>query len=61
MTLIIVYVFRYFLYTIYVYKKAIYYKISLILVGGRFVPKRLAAKYDLDLPVYPGSESCVKL
>jgi len=30
-------------------------------LGGRFVPKRLVAKYDLDLPVYPGSESCVKL
>ena len=43
-------------------EKVIYWIISIILdLGGRFVPKRLAGKYDLDLPVYPGSESCVKL
>jgi len=30
-------------------------------LGGRFVPNRLAAKYELDLPEYPGLETCVKL
>jgi len=30
-------------------------------LGGRFVPRRLAEKYQLDLPVYPDTESCVKL
>lgn len=30
-------------------------------LGGRFVPKRMAAKYSLDLPPYPGRETCVKL
>ena len=29
--------------------------------GGRFVPRRLSAKYGLDLPEYPGLETCVKL
>ncbi|KAG5670605.1 hypothetical protein PVAND_000855 [Polypedilum vanderplanki] len=30
-------------------------------LGGRFVPPRLANKYLLDLPEYPGTELCVKL
>jgi len=30
-------------------------------LGGRFVPRRLAEKYQLDLPVYPGTDTCVKL
>lgn len=30
-------------------------------LGGRFVPARLAEKYELDLPLYPGVDSCVKL
>ncbi|XP_066256793.1 NAD(P)H-hydrate epimerase isoform X1 [Euwallacea similis] len=30
-------------------------------VGGRFVPPKLAQKYDLDLPKYPGTECCVSL
>ncbi|XP_037812513.1 NAD(P)H-hydrate epimerase isoform X1 [Lucilia sericata] len=30
-------------------------------LGGRFVPPGLKAKYNLDLPEYPGTETCVKL
>ncbi|KAF8795139.1 NAD(P)H-hydrate epimerase like protein [Argiope bruennichi] len=30
-------------------------------LGGRFVPTSLAAKYELNLPAYPGTECCVKL
>jgi len=30
-------------------------------LGGRFVPRRLAEKYQLDLPEYPGTECCVQL
>eukprot|EP00092_Neocalanus_flemingeri_P017580 GFUD01019021.1.p1 GENE.GFUD01019021.1~~GFUD01019021.1.p1 ORF type:complete len:256 (-),score=88.38 GFUD01019021.1:198-965(-) len=30
-------------------------------LGGRFVPRKLAEKYQLDLPEYPGTESCVQL
>jgi len=30
-------------------------------LGGRFVPRALAAKYALNLPDYPGTETCVKL
>ena len=30
-------------------------------LGGRFVPKSLAQKYELDLPIYPKTECCVKL
>lgn len=30
-------------------------------LGGRFVPRRLAEKYQLDLPEYPGLDLCVKL
>jgi len=30
-------------------------------LGGRFVPRRLGLKYALDLPEYPGTETCVKL
>jgi NAD(P)H-hydrate epimerase len=30
-------------------------------LGGRFVPPALAEKYKLDLPEYPGTESCLKL
>lgn len=30
-------------------------------LGGRFVPKQLAVKYQLDLPEYPGTECCVKM
>lgn len=30
-------------------------------LGGRFVPPALLAKYQLELPVYPGTETCVKL
>ncbi|XP_055908495.1 NAD(P)H-hydrate epimerase [Eupeodes corollae] len=30
-------------------------------LGGRFVPKPLQDKYKLDLPEYPGTETCVKL
>jgi NAD(P)H-hydrate epimerase len=30
-------------------------------LGGRFVPPRLAQKYQLDLPQYPGTEMCLKL
>lgn len=30
-------------------------------LGGRFVPKALENKYELDLPSYPGTESCLKI
>jgi len=30
-------------------------------LGGRFVPMRLQNKYQLDLPQYPGTDTCVKL
>ncbi|XP_044756533.1 NAD(P)H-hydrate epimerase isoform X2 [Coccinella septempunctata] len=30
-------------------------------LGGRFVPPKLAEKYDLSLPEYPGTECCVLL
>lgn len=30
-------------------------------LGGRFVPKKLAEKYALDLPDYPGSQQFVRL
>ncbi|KAL4120609.1 hypothetical protein QTP88_013271 [Uroleucon formosanum] len=30
-------------------------------LGGRFVPKELEKKYQLELPAYPGAECCVKL
>uniref|UniRef100_A0AAV1TBF1 NAD(P)H-hydrate epimerase n=1 Tax=Peronospora matthiolae TaxID=2874970 RepID=A0AAV1TBF1_9STRA len=30
-------------------------------VGGRFVPKSLAKEFNLELPIYPGVEPCVKL
>lgn len=30
-------------------------------LGGRFVPGKLAEKYQLELPPYPGTECCVKL
>ncbi|XP_055374277.1 NAD(P)H-hydrate epimerase [Condylostylus longicornis] len=30
-------------------------------LGGRFVPKPLEAKYELDIPEYPGTECCLKL
>ncbi|XP_064470797.1 NAD(P)H-hydrate epimerase isoform X2 [Ornithodoros turicata] len=30
-------------------------------LGGRFVPLALAAKYELNLPPYPGTEPCVLL
>ncbi|KAI8033739.1 NAD(P)H-hydrate epimerase [Drosophila gunungcola] len=30
-------------------------------LGGRFVPPALQRKYELNLPVYPGNELCVKL
>ena len=30
-------------------------------LGGRFVPRQLAEKYQLDLPDYPGTELTVKL
>lgn len=30
-------------------------------LGGRFVPQSLASKYNLILPIYPGSECCVKI
>lgn len=30
-------------------------------LGGRFVPPELAAKYQLNLPEYPGTEPVVEL
>lgn len=30
-------------------------------LGGRFVPERLAKKYQLNLPEYHGTETCMKL
>jgi NAD(P)H-hydrate epimerase len=30
-------------------------------LGGRFVPPDLAAKYQLNLPAYPGTEPVVEL
>ncbi|KAJ8877045.1 hypothetical protein PR048_021497 [Dryococelus australis] len=30
-------------------------------LGGRFVPPRLEAKYQLNLPEYPGTECCVQI
>lgn len=30
-------------------------------LGGRFVPPPLEAKYDLNLPKYPGTECCILL
>ena len=37
------------------------WNIVICLSGGRFVPRALAAKYALNLPDYPGTETCVKL
>lgn len=30
-------------------------------LGGRFVPPALHEKYQLDLPEYPGTETCVDI
>lgn len=30
-------------------------------LGGRFVPPALQEKYQLDLPEYPGTETCVDI
>ncbi|PRP81102.1 apolipoprotein A-I-binding protein-like, partial [Planoprotostelium fungivorum] len=30
-------------------------------VGGRFVPKSLADRYELNLPPYPSTDQCVEL
>lgn len=30
-------------------------------LGGRFVPPALREKYQLDLPEYPGTETCVDI
>lgn len=30
-------------------------------LGGRFVPPTLQQKYQLDLPTYPGTETCVEI
>jgi len=30
-------------------------------LGGRFVPRQLAEKYQLDLPAYPGTQLCVRI
>lgn len=30
-------------------------------VGGRFVPEKLAQKYNLELPVYPGAQYHVEI
>lgn len=30
-------------------------------LGGRFVPPSLQEKYQLDLPEYPGTETCVDI
>lgn len=30
-------------------------------LGGRFVPPPLQQKYELNLPEYPGVETCVKI
>lgn len=30
-------------------------------IGGRFVPRRLAEKYNLNLPKYPGTECVVRI
>lgn len=30
-------------------------------LGGRFVPKAIEVKYDMDLPSYPGLDLFVKL
>ncbi|XP_023225528.1 NAD(P)H-hydrate epimerase-like isoform X1 [Centruroides sculpturatus] len=30
-------------------------------LGGRFVPPGLSSKYELNLPLYPGTECCVQL
>ena len=30
-------------------------------LGGRFVLRQLAEKYQLDLPVYPGTQLCVRI
>ena len=30
-------------------------------LGGRFVPPDLAKKYELNLPNYPGTDSCMEL
>jgi hypothetical protein len=30
-------------------------------VGGRFLPPRLAKKYDIAMPAYPGTAQCVKV
>ena len=30
-------------------------------LGGRFVPQPMQEKYGLNLPEYPGQDSCVKL
>jgi len=38
-----------------------YFKGRFHFLGGRFVPPALAAKYDLDLPAYPGTDCCVNL
>uniref|UniRef100_A0A1B6BW71 NAD(P)H-hydrate epimerase n=1 Tax=Clastoptera arizonana TaxID=38151 RepID=A0A1B6BW71_9HEMI len=38
-----------------------YFKGKYHYLGGRFVPPKLAKKYNLEIPSYPGSECCVKL
>lgn len=38
-----------------------YFKGKYHYLGGRFVPPKLATKYNLQLPPYPGTDCCVKL
>lgn len=42
-------------------KCAQYFRGKYHYLGGRFVPPDLEEKYELDLPVYPGTECCVKI
>ena len=38
-----------------------YFKGPHHILGGRFVPKKLATKYSMNLPQYPGTQCIVKL
>ena len=38
-----------------------YFKGRYHFLGGRFVPKSLASKYQLNLPSYPGTDCCMLL
>nr|CAG4645724.1 EOG090X0AXR [Lynceus sp. MCZ IZ 141354] len=42
-------------------KCAEHFKGSYHYLGGRFVPPKMAEKYEMNLPQYPGTSACVRL